>query len=262
MGTADFDGVSGAAAAGMFETFRARQSGATLFQLVLYKCCRVAAKWYFIIFHGLSWKGLEHVPHTGPCIFAANHQSYYDPPAISGALWVRHVDFIAKAGLFTFKPFAWLIRSLNSIPIKGSAADTGSIREVVARLQQGRATLIFPEGSRSPDGLMQPMQRGVLLLVRKAKCPVVPVAIDGAHRAWPRGRGFPMPWSARIRLRFGEPIAPETIAALDADAALDLLQSRIATMLAEMRGVTVAEVLSPRDAAQPARPVEAPVSSS
>jgi 1-acyl-sn-glycerol-3-phosphate acyltransferase len=228
----------------MFETLRARQLGASLPSLLFYKLARLCSKLYFRCCHAMRVAGVERVPATGPCIFASNHQSFYDPPAIAAALWVRHVDFIARAGLFTFKPFGWFIAALSAIPIRGGPSDTGSIREVVTRLQQGRATLIFPEGSRSPDGLMHPMQRGVLLLVRKAKCPVVPVAIDGAFRAWPRHRAAPVPFSAKIQIQFGQPIPAAELAALDPDAAMQLIQLRIATLLAQMRGVPIQQVLS------------------
>jgi 1-acyl-sn-glycerol-3-phosphate acyltransferase len=81
---------------------------------------------------------------------------------------------------------------------------------------------------------LQPFQAGVMLLVRKAKCPVVPVAIAGAYRAWPRSRAVPRPWASRVRVMYGEPIPAQTLLALPAEAAVALLRARIAEMLVEM----------------------------
>lgn len=227
----------------MFARLRAKQPGAPLASLLFYAACRNLCHAYFLVFHGVRVVGAEHVPATGACLLAANHQSFYDPPAIGGVLTTRHLDYIARVGLFSFKPFGWLISALNSIPVRGTAGDKAAITTVVDRLRGGRATLIFPEGSRCDDNLIHPFQRGVLLLVRKADCPVVPVAIDGAFHAWPRRRVLPLPFRARITVRFGPPIAPEQLRG-DADASLALLRGRIAELLAQTRGCDVLSVLS------------------
>jgi 1-acyl-sn-glycerol-3-phosphate acyltransferase len=179
---------------------------------------------------------MERVPGSGAFLIASNHQSYLDPPAIGSVLTTRNLDYVAKRGLFRLGPFSWLIRGLNSIPVGGDGAgDVGSIKEVVARLQQSRATLIFPEGQRTPDGSLQEFQRGVSLLVKKARCPVVPCAIDGPFDIWPRHRAFPIPWRRRIVIRYGRPIGADELLALGNDGLLARLRAEIAGLFEEAR---------------------------
>jgi 1-acyl-sn-glycerol-3-phosphate acyltransferase len=220
----------------MATPLRAKQPGATLASLLLYECCRRFALLALRLLWGVDARGMEHVPRSGPFLIVANHQSYLDPPAIGGVLTTRNLDFVAKRGLFRLGPFTWLIRGLNSIPVGGDGAgDLGSIKEVLARLQQSRATLIFPEGQRSPDGSMQEFQRGALLLIKRARCPVVPCAIDGPYEIWPRHRAMPTPWRRRIVIRYGHPIGADELLALGNDGAVARLRAEIAGLLDEAR---------------------------
>lgn len=219
----------------MLERMRSKQPGASLRSILFYRFVAAFARWAMKLAWGLKAIHVERVPATGPLVLVANHQSYIDPPAIGSLIPTRNLDYIARVGLFTFKPLGWFIAALNSIPIRGTGgADAGTIREVVARLNMGRATLMFPEGSRTDDGAMQAFQAGVMLLVRKAKCPVQPVAIAGAFKAWPRSRALPTPFASRVRVMYGEPIPAETLLALPTDGAMALLRARIAAMLTEM----------------------------
>jgi 1-acyl-sn-glycerol-3-phosphate acyltransferase len=236
----------------MLERMRSKQPGASLRSILFYRLVAAIARWGMKIGWGLTPIHVERVPVSGPLILVANHQSYLDPPAIGCLIPGRNLDYIARVGLFTFKPLGWFIGALNSIPIRGTGgADAGTIREVVARLNMGRATLMFPEGSRTSDGRLQDFQAGVMLLVRKAKCPVQPVAIVGAYRAWPRSRGLPTPWTSRVRVMYGEPIPAETLLALPTDGAVALLRERIAGMLRELGEPVDAAPLAAAQAAQP-----------
>ena len=219
----------------MLERMRSKQPGASLRSILFYCFVATSSRWAMKLAWGLKAIHVERVPASGPLVLVANHQSYIDPPAIGSLIPTRNLDYIARVGLFTFKPLGWFIAALNSIPIRGTGgADASTIREVVARLNMGRATLMFPEGSRTYDGAMQDFQAGVMLLVRKAKCPVQPVAIAGAFKAWPRSRAFPMPFASRVRVMYGEPIPAETLLALPTHKAMALLRERIAAMLTEL----------------------------
>ena len=194
-----------------------------------------AAIAYTLLFRARVF-GVTNIPPTGPCLIASNHQSHLDPPLIASAILHRAIHFVAKADLFTFKPFAWLIASLNSIPVKqDGSADMGAIREILARLEIGAPVLIFPEGSRTPDGHLAPFLRGVALLVKKGGCPVVPCAVEGCRGAFPRGRSFPGLWGKRVAVAFGTPIPHDELLKDGAEAGLLRLAREIESLRLDLR---------------------------
>lgn len=155
--------------------------------------------------------GLENVPDDGPLLIVANHQSFLDPPAV-GCRVDRYITYLARASLFSNPLFGWLIRAVNTVPIRDNDGDVRAIRLVLDRLAKGEAVLIFPEGSRTDDGAPSPFREGAALIVRRAKCPVLPVAVEGAFDAWPRNRKLPALFRGhRIAVEIGEPIAPEDL---------------------------------------------------
>ncbi len=216
----------------MFEWLRRRQIDAPLGRLLVYAFCR----WFCVLVLRVLFRAKAHhperVPIDGGLLLAANHQSYLDPPLVGGFV-TRHCHFIARSGLFSFKPFAWLISTLNSIPIRGDAGDAGAIKQVIAALEEGHAVVIFPEGARSTDGGMHEFKRGAALLLKRGKCPVVPVAVEGCFDAYPPG-GRPRPWR-RVEVMYGTPIPHDELVALGSDGALDRLAHEIDAMRRVLR---------------------------
>ena len=153
-------------------------------------------------FFGLEAHGLEHVRFAGPALLASNHVSYLDPPFI-GASLEEDIIFFARKSLFRFKFSNWLLTRWQSIPVDRDRPDPGSLKTVFRRLKEGKKVLIFPEGTRSPDGSLQPGEPGVGMLIAKAQVPVVPVRIFGAFEALSRDHKLPRP--ATIRIVYGEP---------------------------------------------------------
>lgn len=174
------------------------------------------------------------VPLTGPVIIVANHQSHLDPPAMCLAVAHRAVHPMARGTLFNNPAFGKLIGNLNTIPLKQGEADTAAIKEALRRLELGAAVLIFPEGSRTFDGALDDFQRGVMLIVRKAKVPVIPAAVEGFYDIWPRTKKLPKLRGHGIA-GFGEPIAPETLAAMKPDEALAMLRTEIDRLRLDLR---------------------------
>jgi len=163
---------------------------------------------------------LANVPAEGPLLVAANHQSFLDPPVIGSLITARQMTYVARAGLFRFTPFARTISWLNAIPVREDQGDAAAIKATVRALESGAAVLIFPEGSRSDTGAIGPFKRGVALLVKKARCPVLPVAIEGAFDRWPRARTLPTLIGPRVLVKYGRPIPYDELMRDGPDAAL------------------------------------------
>lgn len=180
-----------------------------------------------VLFFRFRWTGQEHVPASGPLLILSNHQSHLDPVMI-GIACPRQLSALAKKSLFV-GPFGWLIRSLGAFPIDLESSGLGGVRTSLKVLKQGAALLVFPEGARSWDGRLTPLLPGFCALARRSGATIVPLGIDGAHDALPRGSSWPR--FCPISLRFGPPIEPERISQLTDDQLVELVTARIAACL-------------------------------
>ncbi len=171
---------------------------------MLYRGGRVVVRIVTSVMFDLKVFGVENVPKTGGVLIVSNHQSYLDPPCIAVRL-PRPLSFLAKSELFEIPGLCWLIRELGAIPIRQGAGDIGALRETIQKLRDGHGLIVFPEGTRTPNGELQALEPGIALIARKCGVPVVPVAIEGSYDAWPGGQ--PLPQSHPIRVIFGPPIA-------------------------------------------------------
>jgi 1-acyl-sn-glycerol-3-phosphate acyltransferase len=225
-------------------SLREKQPGANLPRILFYEAIRRSAHVLLAVFFRAQAVDVENVPGSGPLLLAANHQSYLDPPTIGSLVTHRHLEFIARAGLFKYRPFAWVISLLNSIPIREDTGDAQAVREVLRRLEKGRAVLIFPEGSRTPDGKIHTFKRGVALLVKRARCPVVPVAIEGAYQRWPRF-GWPRLVGPPVIVRYGKPIPYEELMKEGADAAMRRLEKEVRLLHSQITGNGAASSAGP-----------------
>ena len=201
-----------------------------------YIVCRAACALVLRACWRIRWVDKHHVPRKGPVLLVSNHQSHLDPPAVGAGVHFRACGFVARDTLFKglFGPF---LRSLNAIPIKRDESDTGAIREVLERLQSGGAILMFPEGTRSADACIQPFKRGMGLVLKKARCPVVPVGIDGFTHTWPRNSRRPHLRSRRLAVVYGAPIDPEDLLREGPDAALIRVAQAIDALRLEAKAI-------------------------
>ncbi len=172
---------------------------------LIYKAVYHGARSFVEVFSTLEVEGWENVPE-GACLFASNHQSMVDPPLIGSCL-PREISYIARRSLFYNPLFGAVIRSCNSIPVDRGEADVGAIRAALTALGDNRGLLIFPEGTRSFDGVIKEPKAGAGLLACKSGVPVVPIRIRGTRDILPRGSFFPV-GAARLRIRFGKPMLP------------------------------------------------------
>jgi 1-acyl-sn-glycerol-3-phosphate acyltransferase len=126
--------------------------------------------------------GVERIP-PGVCLFAANHTSAADPPAVVGAI-PRRIAVLLKESLFKWPIVGHVFRSAHFIPVNRSVRESAiaSVEKATEAMKAGQSFLIYPEGTRSPDGRLQEFKKGAVVMAIKAGVPIVPMACSGAHR--------------------------------------------------------------------------------
>jgi len=152
----------------------------------------------------------ERVPLTGPVILAANHASFIDPPLVGAGL-KRDINYLARESLFRFPGIGALLRSWNSVPVDRDGGGAAGLRAILDRLLAGGAIILFPEGTRTRDGKLQPARSGIGLTVIKSAAPVVPVRVFGTFEAFGRHMRFPRP--RPIAVKYGQPMLFEKLRA-------------------------------------------------
>ncbi|MBM3840880.1 MAG: 1-acyl-sn-glycerol-3-phosphate acyltransferase [Verrucomicrobia bacterium] len=146
----------------------------------------------------------ERVPREGPVILASNHASFLDPPLI-GASLPRPINYLARDTLFRFPLVGAVLRSWNSVPVDREGGGAAGLRQILDRLLGGGGIILFPEGTRTRDGRLQPARSGIGLVVVKSEAPVVPVRVFGTFEAY--GRHLRLPRPHRVAVKFGKPLA-------------------------------------------------------
>lgn len=125
--------------------------------------------------------GRERIP-DGACLFVANHTSALDAPAVVGAI-PRRIAILLKESLFHYPIVGQAFRLAGFIPVeRGHDSAVVSLEKATQALRGGQSFLIYPEGTRSPDGRLQKFKKGAVVMAIKAGKPIVPVACSGAHR--------------------------------------------------------------------------------
>lgn len=204
---------------------------------LVYTCARL----FFRLFFRLRVEGLEYF-RPGPGIIAANHVSLYDPEVVSISC-PEEVHFLAKESLFRIPLLGRLIRVLNAHPVSRDASDAATFRLILRLIQSGKKVILFPEGSRSDDGAIQPLEKGLSFLVQKAKCPIYPTYVAGAFEAWPRSRKFPK-LRGRMICAFGPPIEWNEFEGMDKKKAMEAINARTHEALCTLKAQT--EEMRPR----------------
>ena len=169
------------------------------YTLSLFFCRIMCITWFDIrIVH------VERIPKKGATILAANHQSFVDPVVV-GMSSDRASCYLAKQELFRMPIFGWLVRLYNTFPVpRESLAPKRAIEICRQILDRGRSLVMFPEGTRSADGRLQPVRRGISLIAKMTRATVVPALVTGTYKSWPRSAWWPRP--GRASVTFGTPI--------------------------------------------------------
>lgn len=168
-----------------------------------YHLCVNLTKFLGANFFRLQIHGRENAIEEGPAILAMNHQSFLDPP-LAALTCDREIHFLARKTLFDVPLLGPLIRQLNVIGVDRDGTDMSALKTVIRLVKGGGSTIIFPEGTRSRDGNLQPARSGLGFVIAKTLAPVVPIRVFGAFDAFPRTSKFPR--RSTITLVVGEPL--------------------------------------------------------
>lgn len=171
---------------------------------IFYFIVRSFLKIVLMIYNRCSSKWLCKLPDER-MIVACNHASNLDP-VIVGCFFPRRLRYLAKEELFTNWLFGGCIKALGAVPVSRSsnASAAGALKGFMKLYQEGSDVLIFPEGGRTLDGKLQPLEAGVALIAAHEHAPILPVFIHGSFRAMPPGAAFIKP--TKLRVTFGEPL--------------------------------------------------------
>jgi len=172
-----------------------------MFYTIARAICSILFK---LLFHAHAI-GKENIPESGPVLIAPNHVSFLDPVVV-GMVTRRRIHFMARDDLFTTPVLGWLIKRLNSFPVKRDKPNPEAIKEALRVLKKGEALLVFPEGTRSPDGKLLPGQLGIGMLAWNSRATIIPTAIIGSEKVLPVGAK----WIGKgsIEVRFGKAVSP------------------------------------------------------
>ena len=154
--------------------------------------------------------GAENVPLQGGVILASNHASFLDPPLVGAGL-KRGINFLARESLFRFPIMGAVLRSWNVVPVDREGGGAKGLKNILDRLLNGAGIILFPEGTRTKDGQLQPARSGIGLTVIKSTAPVVPVRVFGTFEAYGRNHQFPRPH--RLVVKYGRTMNFENLRA-------------------------------------------------
>jgi 1-acyl-sn-glycerol-3-phosphate acyltransferase len=165
---------------------------------------------YFSMYHRFRVFNVERVPLQGPIILACNHASYIDPP-LAGAGIRRQISYLAKDTIFRVPVLASILRSWAVVPVDRDGGTGRGLKAILDRLARGGMVILFPEGTRSRHGELNPARSGIGLTVIKSNAPVVPARVFGTFAAF--GVKMLVPRPRQLSVKYGRPMLFEALRA-------------------------------------------------
>ena len=162
------------------------------------------------VIYGMAFRGevfgQENLPKDGAFLIASNHASHLDPPVV-GSFVPRQLCFFARKTLWKPGVASWWLDEVGVIPVdRDGGQDVAALKRVLRALKDNKGLILFPEGTRSPNGELQPPKPGVGFIVCKSQVPVVPARIFGSYEAF--GKGSSIRPGTPMSVVFGKPISP------------------------------------------------------
>ena len=161
-----------------------------------------------------------------PYVFMSNHQGFFDIPAACATI-PNNIHFVAKKSLGYVPVLGWYIRVAGHILIdRGRRQEAMRSLELAgAKIAKGKSIIIYPEGTRSRDGVIRPFKKGPFVMALAAQVPIVPVAIEGTKDIMTKGGIRMRP--GRVRIRLGEPIPTAGLTMADRETLMRLVHDRL-----------------------------------
>lgn len=183
--------------------------------------------------------GRKNVPRTGALLICPNHAGSVDPPLVPAFTPRKDIWSMAKSEYFKPGPGRFWFTGYNSFPVVRHTADRVALKRSFDLLRDGHALVIYPEGTRTPDGVLVKPEAGAGFIAQKAGCAVLPVAMTGTRQVMPKGSKWPH--RGPVTLTFGKPFRVQTKrpdgTRISHDEASDAIMVHIAELLPpEMRG--------------------------
>lgn len=201
------------------------------------------------VFVRVRVEGREHIPRRGPVILASNHRSFLDSIFIPLVVR-RRVTFVAKAEYFDDPKTAWFFRSCGQIPIRreGGSASERALSSATEVLRAGKVFGIYPEGTRTRDGLLHRGHTGVARLALRCNVPIVPIGLIGTDDVQPIDSKMPKLFRV-VRIRFGEPVDPARYAGREHDhMALRELSDEVMYEICQLSGYQYVDTYATKQA--------------
>jgi 1-acyl-sn-glycerol-3-phosphate acyltransferase len=215
----------------------------------LYWIVKIIVTPFVRVFVRVRVVGRDNLPRRGPMILASNHRSFLDSIFIP-LIVHRRVTFVAKAEYFDDAKTAWFFRSCGQIPIRreGGSASERALASATEVLRAGRVFAIYPEGTRTRDGLLHRGHTGVARLALRCNVPIVPVGLIGTDDVQPVDSRFPKLFR-RVVVNFGEPIDPARYAGREHDhMALRELTDEVMYEIAQLSGYEYVDTYATKQA--------------
>lgn len=199
---------------------------------LFYQCVLALSRFWIKGFYQLKIYGQEHYYPEG-AILAANHVSFLDPPIIAVS-WPEEIHFLARFSLFQNRLFGAILKRLNSHPINANGGNMGAIKTVCNLLLEGKKVVLFPEGTRSSNGELQPLKAGIAMILSQTEKAAIPIYIDGAYSVWNKKQKLPK-LRGKISCVLGTPIPWERFKHLEKKAAQQALTEQISSAIIHLK---------------------------
>jgi 1-acyl-sn-glycerol-3-phosphate acyltransferase len=197
--------------------------------MAFYQLCRYLSGTALMAMTGVRHFNVPSDEDLKGALLAANHQSFLDPIFV-GMAFQRPINYLARSDLFHVPGLREVIRALHAHPVKRGRVAPGTLKTVMDILRRQEPLLVFPEGTRTTDGSVGELEKGVGAIAKRCHAKIIPVCIEGAYRSWPRWRLLPVP--ARVSVCYGPPLDVESS---DAGQIARTLQGELCRMQQSLR---------------------------